>query len=130
MASLKTPAELKYAKTDEWLRIEGSSATIGLSDYAQDQLNDVVFIELPEVGTVLKKGERFASVESVKAASDVYAPVAGTITEVNTALTDEPELINNDPYARGWIIKLSLIGAAVTDDLLDSDAYLAYNETR
>ncbi len=130
MAALNTPADLKYAKTDEWLRIEGSTATVGLSDYAQDQLNDVVFVELPEVGTALKKGERFASVESVKAASDLYAPVAGTITEVNSALTDEPELLNADPYARGWIVKLALDGAADTGNLLDSDAYIAYNETR
>ncbi len=130
MASLKTPADLKYAKTDEWLRIDGTTATVGLSDYAQDQLNDIVFIELPEVGTRVKKGERIGTVESVKAASDIYAPVAGTVAEANTALTDAPELINNDPYERGWIAKLTLDGAVATDDLMDSAAYIAYNETR
>lgn len=130
MADIKTPAELKYAKSDEWLRIEDNTATVGVSDYAQDQLNDVVYVELPEVGDTFAKGDTFGTVESVKAAADLYAPVAGTVTEINTALEDEPELINADPYGKGWIIKMSIDGEPDTSDLLDSDGYIAYNETR
>jgi glycine cleavage system H protein len=130
MAELKTPADLKYAKSDEWVRVEGDIATIGISDYAQDQLNDIVYVELPDVGANLKKGDAFGSVESVKAASDVYLPISGTVTEVNSALQDEPELINNDPYGRGWIVKIKVTDSAGLSDLMDSAAYLAYNESR
>lgn len=130
MADLKFPEDLKYAKSDEWVRIDGDTATIGLSDYAQDQLNDVVYLELPEVGDSIAKGETFGTVESVKAASDLYMPVGGTITEVNSALEDEPELINSDPYGAGWILRITLDGDADTSDLLDADAYKAYCEDR
>lgn len=130
MAELKTPDDLKYAKSDEWVRIQGTAVTIGISDFAQDQLNDIVYVELPEVGQKISKGESFGSVESVKAASDLYAPVAGTITEVNSALEDEPELINSDPYGKGWIIKMTLDGDADTRDLMDADAYKSFNEDR
>lgn len=130
MADFKTPADLKYARSDEWVRIEGSSATIGISDYAQDALNDIVYVELPEVGATIAKGEVFGSVESVKAASDLYLPVGGTVSEVNSALEDEPELINSDPFGKGWIIKLTLDGDAATSDLMDADAYAAYCEDR
>jgi glycine cleavage system H protein len=126
MADLKTPSDLKYQKSDEWVRIEGDFATLGISDYAQDQLNDIVFVELPSVGDSFAKGDSFGTVESVKAASDLYAPVGGTVTEVNTALEDSPELINADPYGKGWIIKLKLNGAADTSDLMDAEAYSAY----
>lgn len=130
MAVLKTPNDLKYAKSDEWVRLEGEHATIGISDYAQDQLNDIVYFDLPRVGASLTKGEQFGTVESVKAASDLYMPVSGTITEVNTALEKTPELVNADPYERGWILKIKLDGDADTADLMDSDAYIAYNESR
>jgi glycine cleavage system H protein len=130
MADFKTPADLKYARSDEWARIEGSTATIGISDYAQDALNDIVYVELPEVGITIAKGDVLGSVESVKAASDLYAPVGGTVSEVNSALEDEPELINSDPFGKGWIIKLALDGDGGTADLMDADAYVAYCEDR
>jgi glycine cleavage system H protein len=119
MADWKTPADLKYAKSDEWVRVEGDTATLGISDYAQDALNDIVYVELPAVGTTIAKGESFGSVESVKAASDLYSPIGGTVTEVNNALEDNPELINSDPFGKGWIVKLKLDGAADTGDLMD-----------
>lgn len=130
MADLKTPANLKYAKSDEWLNLEGDEATIGISDYAQDALNDIVFVELPEVGATLTKGDSFGVVESVKAASDVYIPVSGTVTAVNEALQDEPELINSDPYGKGWLIKVKVTDASGAADLMDSAAYLTFNEGR
>ena len=130
MAELKTPTDLKYARSDEWVRLEGDIVTIGISDFAQDQLNDIVFVELPEVGATLAQGATFGVVESVKAASDVYVPVSGEVTEVNAALSDEPELINSDPFGRGWLIKLKVSDTAALDALMDADAYLAYNENR
>jgi glycine cleavage system H protein len=130
MAEFKTPDDLKYAKSDEWVRVEGDTATIGLSDYAQDALNDIVYVELPEVGQSFSKGESFGSVESVKAASDMYLPVAGTITEVNSELEDEPELINSDPYGRGWIVRIKLDGEPDTSTLMDAAAYAEYCENR
>lgn len=130
MADIKTPDDLKYARSDEWVRIESDTATVGISDYAQDALNDIVFVELPKVGETVAKGASFGTVESVKAASDLYLPVAGTVTEVNTALEDEPELINSDPYGKGWIVKIALDGAADTSNLMDSAAYIAYCATR
>ena len=126
----KTPSDLKYLKSDEWVRLEGENGTIGISDYAQDQLNDIVYVELPDVGTELQKGEKFASVESVKAASDMYMPVSGTVTEVNTALSDSPELINSDPFGNGWIIKISVSGDADSDTLLSAEQYAEWCNTR
>jgi glycine cleavage system H protein len=130
MGNWNTPADLKYSKSDEWLRIEGDTATVGVSDYAQDQLNDIVFVELPEVGKTVAKGEAFGVVESVKAASDLNSPISGTVTEVNSALQDQPELINSDPYDRGWIAKLKVTDASGMDDLMDAEAYAAYCESR
>jgi glycine cleavage system H protein len=130
MADLKTPTDLKYRQTDEWVRIEGDTATIGISDYAQDALNDIVYIELPGVGDKVEKNGSFGSVESVKAASDMYAPVSGTVIEVNTALEDEPELINSDPYGKGWIIKLQLEGTPDLGDLMEAASYTQYCATR
>jgi glycine cleavage system H protein len=130
MSTISTPADLKYAKSDEWLRLEGDIATIGISDFAQDQLNDIVFVELPEVGKTVSKGEAFGVVESVKAASDLYAPISGTVTEVNTALEDSPELINSDPFGKGWIARLQVTDASSAADLMDAEAYKAYCETR
>jgi glycine cleavage system H protein len=129
MGKWKTPDDLKYAKTDEWLRIEGDEGTIGISDYAQDQLNDLVFVELPEVGAKFTKGQAFGVVESVKAASDVNIPVGGTVTAVNNALETEPELINADPY-KAWIIKIKIDNPTEADALMDAAAYTAYCETR
>lgn len=130
MATLNFPEDLKYNRSDEWVRIEGDTATIGISDYAQDALNDLVYIELPEINGTITKGETFGSVESVKAQSDLYAPVSGTVLEVNSALEDEPELMNADPYGRGWILKVQLNNAADADDLMSATDYRAYNENR
>lgn len=128
--TLKFPAELRYLKSDEYLRLEGSSATIGISDYAQDQLNDIVFMELPDVGAHFAKGATFGTVESVKAASDLMMPVGGTVTEINSALKDQPELINASPYGDGWMIKISVDDPAEADDLMDAAAYEAYCKSR
>jgi glycine cleavage system H protein len=128
--TLKFPAELRYLKSDEYLRLEGGSATIGISDYAQDQLNDIVFMELPDVGAHFAKGVSFGTVESVKAASDLIMPVGGTVTEINTRLKDEPELINASPYGDGWMIKITVDDPAEADDLLDAAAYEAYCKSR
>jgi glycine cleavage system H protein len=125
-----TPADLKYTKSDEWLRIEGRIGTLGVTDYAQDQLNDVVYVDLPDLGAEVKKGESFATVESVKAASEINAPVSGKIVEVNHALEDEAELINTDPFGKGWIVKIELANPADADDLMDAKAYAEYCETR
>jgi len=130
MSALKTPTDLKYARSDEWVRLEGDVATIGISDFAQDQLNDIVFVELPAVGTDVDPGTAFGVVESVKAASDIYAPISGTVLETNSALEDTPELINSDPYERGWLIKIKVSDASGLDALMDAEAYLAYNENR
>jgi glycine cleavage system H protein len=130
MANPHVPTDLRFLKSDEWVRVEGSTATIGISDFAQEQLNDIVFVELPEVGRTLAQGDSLATVESVKAASDIYTPVAGTISEVNTALQTQPELINSDPYGRGWIVRLTLTGDASNPDLMDAAAYTAYLQTR
>jgi glycine cleavage system H protein len=129
MADLKFPSDLKYQDSDEWIRVEGDTATIGISDFAQDQLNDIVFVEMPSVGDSFKAGEQFGVVESVKAAGDLVMPVSGEITAVNDALEDEPEIINVDPYGKGWIIKIKITDAAGLDGLMDADAYKNSRET-
>jgi glycine cleavage system H protein len=106
MAEYNTPADLKYAKSHEWVRVDGNEVTIGITDYAQHALGDVVFAELPDVGRTLSVGETFGVVESVKAASDVYAPVGGEVIAINEALLDAPETLNGDPYGEGWMLKL------------------------
>ena len=119
-----TPAELLYAKTHEWARLDGDEVTVGISDYAQHALGDVVFAELPEVGRTLSQGEAFGVVESVKAASDVYAPLSGEVIAINEALLDMPETLNNDPYGDGWMIKLRANDVAgERGNLLDAAAY-------
>lgn len=128
--SWKTLSELKYAKSDEWVKIEGGVATLGISDYAQDALNDIVFVELPEVGKQVGAGEAFGSVESVKAASDLITPVGGEILEVNSALEDAPETLNADPYGKGWIVKIKVSDDSGLGGLMDADAYAAYCESR
>jgi glycine cleavage system H protein len=130
MANLKTPSELKYTKNDEWLKIEGDTATVGITDYAQDQLNDIVYVELPDVGASFDKGAVLGVVESVKAASDIYMAIGGTITEVNKALEDNPELINSSPYGEGWLAKFKIKDASEASDLMDSAAYIKYCENR
>jgi glycine cleavage system H protein len=125
MTTLKTPDNLKYTKSDEWVLIEGDIATLGISDYAQDALNDIVYVELPTVGDTIKLGGEFGTVESVKAASPLMSPVAGEVLNVNTELESKPELINSDPYGQGWIAKLKISGALAAD-LMDATAYAAY----
>jgi glycine cleavage system H protein len=115
--------ELRYAKSHEWIRIDGSTAIVGISPYAQAQLGDVVYVELPEAGRVLTKGKEAAVVESVKAASEIYAPVSGTVIEANTALADDPALVNGDPAGAGWFFKMSVADPSDLADLLDQAAY-------
>ena len=120
----KIPAELKYARTHEWLRPEDDgSVTLGISDHAQEALGDLVFVEIPEVGRSVTPGEACAVVESVKAASDVYSPIAGEVTAVNEALASQPELLNSDPYGEGWIMKIRPAFGIETPELLDAKAY-------
>ena len=115
-------AERRYSKTHEWVMVDGKTATVGISDFAQAQLGDVVFLELPKPGRKLGKGEAFGTIESVKAASDLYSPVDGTVTTVNENLTAHPELVNSDPYGEGWILKVELRGA-VPSELMDEESY-------
>jgi glycine cleavage system H protein len=112
----------RFTASHEWVRVEGSNATVGISDNAQSQLGDVIFLELPEVGTTLAAGAKFGAIESVKAASDLYAPVGGTVSEVNAVLTDHPELVNSDPYGDGWMLKLDSAAEGGVA-LLDEAAY-------
>jgi glycine cleavage system H protein len=128
--ALKFPSDLKYLKSDEWLRIEGDTGTIGISDFAQDQLNDVVYVDLPEVGRALAAGESFGSVESVKAASELMTPVAGEVIAVNSDLEKTPELVNSDPYGRGWMIKIRITDASAADSMMDAAAYEEYCKNR
>jgi len=116
------PAELKYTKSHEWVSLDGDTATVGITDHAQDLLGDMVFIELPEVGANFEKGDDCAVVESVKAASDVYSPLSGEVVEVNEALADSPEAVNNEPYA-SWLFKLKLSDISQLDEMLDADSY-------
>ncbi|HYE31059.1 MAG TPA: glycine cleavage system protein GcvH [Methylomirabilota bacterium] len=117
------PSELKYAKTHEWVRIAGEHATVGITDHAQHELTDVVFVELPSIGRKLKAGEACAVVESVKTASDIYSPVSGEIVEINQAVVDNPALVNTEPYAGGWFFKLRMDNPAEANALLAADAY-------
>jgi glycine cleavage system H protein len=119
------PAGLRYSDDHEWLRADGSDGTVGITRYAADELGDVVFVELPSVGRSLTRGETFGVIESVKTASDLYAPVAGEVVAVNAALAGAPELINSDPYADGWIIRLRLSDPSEAELLKDADAYRA-----
>ena len=117
-----SPDDLLYSSTHEWVRT-GDPATIGITQFAQDQLGDVVFVELPEVGGTITAGENFGSVESVKTVSDLYAPVSGTVVEVNSALIDAPELVNSSPYDEGWLIRVSISDDAALADLMDRQTY-------
>ncbi|MCK5914132.1 MAG: glycine cleavage system protein GcvH [Desulfuromusa sp.] len=122
------PEELKYTEDHEWVLVEDDVVTIGITDFAQDQLGDIVFVELPEVGDSVESGKTFGVVESVKAVSDVYAPVSGEVVEVNEELPDEPEALNNSPYEDGWMIKLKLADSGVLDGLMDVSAYQKFVE--
>ncbi|MGI6082351.1 MAG: glycine cleavage system protein GcvH [Limnochordia bacterium] len=118
------PSELRYSEDHEWLKLEeGNRARVGITDFAQKELGDVVFVELPEEGTALNAGESFAVVESVKAVSDIYAPVSGKVVEVNDALNDSPELINEDPYGEGWIAIIEISAVGEIDSLLTAEQY-------
>jgi glycine cleavage system H protein len=119
------PAELRYSKEHEWVRIDGTTGTIGITSFAADELGDIVFVELPKVGASLSQFGSFGVVESVKAVSDLYAPISGTVTEVNERLSSEPELLNTDAFGEGWIAKLDLTDAGEVEQLMDADAYAA-----
>jgi len=119
----EVPDELRYTKEHEWIRIEGDNVVIGVTDYAQDALTDVVWVELPEIGSVVGSMESFASVESVKSVSEIYAPVSGEVLEVNDSLEDSPEQINEDPYGNGWICKMAISDPSELGDLLDGATY-------
>lgn len=127
---MNIPSDLKYSKTDEWVRVENDLATVGLTDYAQNQLSDVVFVELPGAGASFKQGDPFGSVESVKAASDINVPISGEVSEVNSALADTPELVNQDPYGKAWMIKLKIANPGDLAALMDAAAYQQYCDER
>ena len=117
---MSVPEELQYTKSHEWVRTDGDTSTIGITDHAQEELGDVVFVELPEAGATIEAGDSFGTVESVKAVSDLYTPLGGEVIEVNSSLEDAPEQINDDPYGEGWIVKLRVSGGA---DLLSPEEY-------
>jgi glycine cleavage system H protein len=120
---MSVPQDLFYAKTHEWVCLEDGIATVGISDFAQSQLSDLTFVELPEVGIEFSAGDEAAVVESVKAAADVYAPVSGEVVEVNEALEDSPELINKDAFGSGWLFKIKVADESEIDNLMDADSY-------
>jgi glycine cleavage system H protein len=123
------PADLKYTKEHEWVKISGADARVGITDYAQKQLGDVVYVELPDVGRKLKEHETFGTVESVKAVSELFSPVAGEVVEANAALVQSPEAINADPYGKAWMIKVRLADAKAVAALMDAGAYQKYVES-
>jgi glycine cleavage system H protein len=123
---MEFPEGLKYSKEHEWVLVEGTSATIGITEYAQEELGDIVFVELPEVGEKIVKDDPFGAVESVKAVSDIYAPVSGEVMETNEILPDNPETINDDPYGDGWMVRVELSDIDDLKDLMDADEYAEY----
>jgi glycine cleavage system H protein len=127
--NMRFDPECKYHREHEWLRIEGDEGVIGVSDYAQDALSDVVYVELPEVGDTFERDAVFGVVESVKAASDVYMPVSGEILEINEELEDSPELVNEDPYGAAWFVRIAITDPAEVDDLMDAQGYEEYLKT-
>jgi len=120
---MEFPQGLRYSQEHEWVSVNGDIATIGITDYAQEQLGDVVYVELPAIGKVLNKDDTFGVVESVKAVSDIYAPISGTVTEVNADLPNSPELVNVDPYGKAWMIRVQLRNPQEVDELMDAAAY-------
>ena len=128
---MNIPTDLKYTQNDEWIRVEGSTGTIGITDYAQDQLSDVVFVEIiAEPDTALNAGDHCTEVESVKAAAEVYSPVSGTVVELNEDLLDAPEMVNTDPYGEAWMVKIEISDASQLEALLDASAYQKHCEER
>ncbi|WP_339741127.1 glycine cleavage system protein GcvH [uncultured Sunxiuqinia sp.] len=125
---MNLPENLKYTKEHEWVRVEENIVSVGITDFAQGELGDIVFVEIETEGEELAKGDTFGTVEAVKTVSDLFMPVGGKVLEFNTALEDEPELINKDPYGKGWMIKIEMSDAADLDDLMDADAYQAMLE--
>lgn len=123
---MEFPDGLKYSKEHEWVLVEGKTATIGITEYAQEELGDIVYVELPEIGEKIVKDDPFGAVESVKAVSDVYAPVSGNVLEVNDVLPDNPETINDDPYGDGWMIRVDLSDPDDLKDLMDAEEYAEY----
>jgi len=117
------PEDLRYSSDHEWVRVEGNEVRIGITDYAQDALGDVVFVELPEVGASVKKGDSFSEVESTKSVSEVYAPISGSVTQVNTELADNPERLNDDPYGDGWVCVIAVADEGELAQLLDAEGY-------
>lgn len=122
---MNVPAELKYTKEHEWIRVEGDEAFVGITDYAQSQLGDIVFVECETVGDNLQAGDTFGTIEAVKTVSDLYLPVAGEVLEFNEDLEGEPELVNKDPYGKGWIVRIAIKDNSQLEDLLDAEAYKA-----
>lgn len=125
---MEYPADLKYSEEHEWVRVDGNQATVGITDYAQDQLGDVVYVELPSQGAEVEFMKPFGVVESVKAASDLFSPLSGTVVAVNETLEDEPELVNQSPYGDGWMIVVEMVDSSELDQLLSADEYAAYVE--
>ena len=119
------PADLRYTKDHEWVKLEGNVATIGITDFAQRELGDIVYVEVETIGKSLKSGDVFGTVEAVKTVSDLFLPVDGTITELNPSLANAPELVNNDPYGEGWMVKMTVANSADVDALMDATAYEA-----
>jgi glycine cleavage system H protein len=120
------PADYRYSKDHEWIKVDGATATLGITDYAQQELGDVVFVEVPKVGTAVKSGQSFGTVESVKAVSEIFSPVTGEITETNAALSATPEKINSDPHGEAWLVKIRLSDPKEVSSLMDAAAYEAY----
>ena len=125
---MNIPADLRYSSDHEWVRVDGATATIGITEYAQDALGDVVFVEMPDAGLAVAAGESFSEVESTKSVSDIYAPITGSISEVNAELESQPELLNSDPYGAGWICRIEISDPSELDGLMDAEAYRALTE--
>ena len=123
-----TPEDNRYAKSHEYVHVEAETGTVGITDYAQKELGDVVFVELPQVGTQLEQGDELGSIESVKAVSELFAPASGEVVEVNEALRDKPELVNTDPYGDGWMVRIKLSTPEEVDELMDAEEYEEYVE--
>ena len=125
---MNIPAELRYSSDHEWVRVEGTTATIGITEYAQDALGDVVFVEMPDAGSAVASGHSFGEVESTKSVSDIYAPVTGAVAVINDALESQPELLNSDPYGAGWICRIEISNPSELDGLMDAEAYRILTE--
>ncbi len=125
ITELNFPEDVRYSESHEWVKVAGDTAKLGITDYAQDQLGDIVFVELPDVGESFEKGAEYGTVESVKAVSELYMPVSGEIVAINDALEDAPELVNNTPFSDGWMIEIKLDDSSELDALMDKDAYLS-----